>query len=293
MRIDAHHHFWNPKERDYYWMGGDLMAPIRTPLGPDDLRPLIEAAGVVGTVLVQTIPDLGETRDFLSLAARTDFVRGVVGWADLTAPDLADTLAALRAGPGGQYLVGIRHQAHDEADGDWLGRANVVAGIRRVHEAGLAYDLLVKERELPAAIRCVDALPDDTRLVVDHIAKPRIGDGAMQPWRDLIAEIAKRPNVWCKMSGMVTEADWRTWSEKDLRPYVDHILTAFGPERVMFGSDWPVCLLAASYARVVAAAETLLAGLSEEKRQAVAGGNAMRFYRLQTEPSGENAKAKS
>jgi len=280
MRIDAHHHFWDPRRREYYWMGGDDMASIRRPMGPDDLRPLLAAAGISGTVLVQTVPEIEETREFLRVAEATDFVRGVVGWVDLTAADVAETLGALQNGEGGRYLVGIRHQAHDEGDPGWLARPDVIAGIRQVHEAGLAYDLLVKERELPAAIAAVDALPGDTRLVVDHIAKPRIAIGAMEPWAGLISELALRPNVCCKISGMVTEADIAHWSADDLRPYVEHVLAAFGPERAMFGSDWPVCLLAAPYDRVVGVADELMAGLPMLARTAMSGGNAERFYRL-------------
>lgn len=280
MRIDAHHHFWNPTRRDYYWMGGEAMASIRRPLGPEDLQPLLSAAGISGTVIVQTIPDLDETIEFLRIAEDTDFVRGVVGWVDLLASDLPDVLASLKDGQGGQYLVGIRHQAHDEDDPHWLARPDVIAGIKRVHEAGLAYDLLVKERELPAAIAAVDALPSDARLVVDHIAKPRISSGEMEPWRALITDIAQRPNVCCKVSGMVTEADWERWSQDDLRPYVEHILGVFGADRVMFGSDWPVCLLAASYDQVVTVADSLFSDLPENSKVAINGGNAERFYRL-------------
>lgn len=280
MRIDAHHHFWDPGKRDYYWMGGDAMAPIRRPLGPNDLRPHIEAAGIGGTIIVQTVPTLDETRELLGIAEETDFVRGVVGWADLTSPDLGNALSALKQERGGRYLVGIRHQAHDEPDANWLARPDVIAGIRQVVEADLAYEILAKERELPAAIAAVDSLPADARLAVDHIAKPRIAAGEMEPWKRLISEIAQRPNVWSKISGMVTEADWKNWSEDDLRPYVDHILAAFGPDRVMFGSDWPVCLLASSYGRIVDTADSLTAHLSPEAREAFRGGNAERFYHL-------------
>jgi L-fuconolactonase len=280
MRIDAHHHFWDPRKRDYYWMQGPEMEVIRRPMGPGDLRPLLAAAGISGTVTVQTVPDLGETREFLAVAEETDFVCGVVGWADLTSPELPETLASLKDEPGGRYLVGIRHQAHDEEDSAWLTRPDVVSGIRRVHEAGLAYDLLVKERELPAAIACADSLPADARLVVDHIGKPRIAESALQPWKDLISDIAKRPNVWCKISGMVTEADWETWSKDDLRPYVDHVISCFGSERVMFGSDWTVCLLAASYDEVVTATDDLLSDLTDQERLMVFGANAEKFYRL-------------
>ncbi len=280
MRIDAHHHFWDPGKRHYYWMDSDAVAPIRRPIGPEDMRPLLAAAGIDGTVVVQAVPDPGETTDMLEQAARTSFVRGVVGWADLASPSLAATLAALKEGPGGEYLVGIRHQAHDEADPDWLVRPEIIAGIRACHEVGLAYDLLVRERELPAAIACVEALPRDMRLVVDHVAKPRIASGVMQPWLDLMQRIAAFPNVHCKLSGMVTEADWGTWSVADLAPYANRVIELFGPERVMFGSDWPVSLLAAPYERVVAACDELVSSLSTAARDAIMGGNAQRFYRL-------------
>ncbi|KAJ55455.1 amidohydrolase [Actibacterium mucosum KCTC 23349] len=279
MKIDAHHHFWNPNERDYYWMGGEELASIRRPIGPDDMAPLLDKAGIGGTVLVQTIPSLDETRDFLRVAAEVPFVKGVVGWVDLTDPNVGDTIAALQAGPGGAFLKGIRHQAHDEDDKGWMARADVIEGVRACGAAGLVQDLLPKEPELPACITCVDALPDVT-FVVDHIAKPRIADGAMEPWLDRITEIAKRPNVYCKLSGMVTEADWTGWSVDDLRRYADHVLALFGPDRVIFGSDWPVCLLAAEYADVVGAAESLIAGLTEDQKRAVQGGNAARVYGL-------------
>ncbi len=280
MRIDAHQHFWDPGKRPYYWMDGDATAPIRRRLGPEDMRPLLAAAGVDGTIVVQAVPDPGETAEMLAQAAATDFVRGVVGWVDLASPTLAATLSALKASPGGAFLVGIRHQAHDEADPAWLARPEIIAGIRTCHEAGLAYDLLVRERELPAAIACVEALPADMRLVVDHIAKPRIASGEMQPWLELLTRLAAFPNVHCKLSGMVTEADWQDWSVADLAPYADHVIALFGPERVMFGSDWPVSLLAAPYERVVATCEELLSGLPEAARRAIMGGTASRFYRL-------------
>lgn len=280
MRIDSHHHFWDPTRRDYYWMGGEALAPIRRPLGPIDLKPLISAAGISGTVIVQTIPDLNETVEFLEIADDTDFVRGVVGWVDLTAPALPSVLQKLKSGKGGKYLVGIRHQAHDEDDANWLIRPDVLAGIQHVLDAGLAYDLLLKERELPAAIKAVDALPKDARLVVDHIAKPRIAAGEMEPWKELISEISKRPNVWCKLSGMVTEANWQSWTADNLRPYAEHVIESFGADRIMFGSDWPVCLLAASYEDVVATADTLISHLSDADKAKVQGGNAEQFYRL-------------
>ena len=277
-RVDAHHHFWDPGRADYPWMTEGLAA-IRRPFGPDDLRPLIDRAGIDRTVLVQTRSSVEETREFLATAAETEFVAGVVGWVDLTRSEVVDELAELRAGPGGDRLVGIRHQVHDEVDADWLCRPDVRRGIEAVGRAGLAYDLLVRTRELPAAVDTVRALPD-VPFVVDHIAKPPITTGELEPWAERLAAIAACPNVCCKLSGMLTEADWERWTIDDLRPYVDVVLEAFGPGRLMFGSDWPVSLLAADYQRVVDATRELLGELTPDEQADVFGRNATRFYAL-------------
>jgi len=279
MKIDAHHHFWNPETREYYWMGGDELAPIRRPMGPEDMRPLLQARGIDGTIIVQTVPQLSETEEFLETAGRIDFVRGVVGWVDLTDRHVGAVLDRLLAGPNGRFLKGIRHQAHDEDDKDWLARPDVIEGIRACGERGLVYDLLPKEPELPASIRCVDALPE-VQFVIDHIAKPRIAAGEMDPWLGLMTDIAARPNVACKLSGMITEANWSGWTVDDLRRYADAVLRLFGPDRVMFGSDWPVCLLAGSYDTVVGTASELTQGLTPEETAAVFGGTATRIYNL-------------
>jgi L-fuconolactonase len=276
MRIDAHHHFWNPNRRVYYWMDAPELAPIRRPMGPDDLAPVLVENSIGGSILVQTIPDLAETAEFLALAAENEFVKGVVGWVDLTDPEVGKTLERLRNGPGGAYLKGIRHQAHDEADKSWLSRPDVIRGIGICGDHGLAQDLLVREAELPAALRCVEALPN-VRFVVDHIAKPRIAAGEMQPWLGLMSELAERPNVACKLSGMITEADWHV---DQLQPYGRAVIGMFGADRVLFGSDWPVCLLAGSYGSVVEAAQMLTEGLAQAGRDAVFGGNAARIYQL-------------
>lgn len=274
MVIDAHHHFWDPSRRDYPWMGDEL-ASIRRRFGPEDLAPLLAAAGVDRTVLVQTISSVDETREFLATAAGTDFVAGVVGWVDLTEPSVGDTLAELRAGDGGTYLVAIRHQVHDEPDPVWLLRDDVQRGIQKVGEAGLVYDLLVKTRELPAAAELARSFPD-LRFVLDHIAKPRIAAGPRDPeWEQAMAPLADCANVYCKLSGMVTEARWTDWTTDDLLPYVTRVLEWFGPERCMFGSDWPVCLLASDYSRVV---RTLRAIVGENDD--VLGATATRVYRL-------------
>ena len=279
-RVDAHHHLWDPARRAYPWMGDDL-APIRRRFGPEDLDAAAAPHGIAHTVVVQTVSSLEETEELLAVAATSARVAGVVGWVDLAAPDVAGQLAALRAAPGGGTLVGIRHQVHDEPDPDWLLRDRVLDGLATVAAAGLVYDLLVRERELPAARVVAERLPELT-LVVDHLAKPRIREGAMEPWAGDLAALARHPNVACKVSGLVTEADWTAWTPAQLVPYVAHAAEVFGPERLLFGSDWPVCLLAAGYAEVVAAATEALgrAGLGPAEREAVLGANARRLYRL-------------
>lgn len=277
--VDAHHHFWHPGRYDYYWMAGEALAPIRRPFTPDDLRPVLAAAGVDATVLVQTVPSVDETREFMATAAATPFVAGVVGWVDLTDPSVAETLADLKGRPDGDTLAGIRHMVHDEDDPEWLLRPDVHRGLRTVADAGLAYDLLVRPRELPAALDTARAFPD-LRLVIDHLAKPPIASGETETWSGLMEPFRELDHVSCKLSGMVTEADWITWTTGDLRPYVHRALDVFGVERVMYGSDWPVCLLAGSYDTVKSALEEALPALSSEDRAKVFGGNAIRFYGL-------------
>ena len=278
--VDAHHHFWDPAAADYPWLSDEL-APIRRAFGPADLAPLLGAAGIELSVLVQARSSLDETRQFLATAAAHPFIAGVVGWVDLASPALRDHLAALRAGAGGDRLVAVRHQVHDEPDPHWLARPDVRRGLREIKAAGLAYDLLVRTRELPAAIDTAAALPD-LRFVLDHGAKPTIASGSREPWSALIRDLGRLDNVSCKLSGLVTEADWTSWAPDDLRPYSDTILEAFGPARLMFGSDWPVCLLAASYERVVETAMDLTGTLSATERARVFGGTAIETYGLRT-----------
>jgi L-fuconolactonase len=276
--VDAHHHIWDPARADYPWLTDELAA-IRRAFTPADLAPLLAAAGVDATILVQTRSSLDETRELLAAAAATPFIRGVVGWVDLTDRAVGDTINGLRAGPGGDRLVGIRHQVHDEPDPDWLRREDVGRGIRTVGEAGLVYDLLVRTRELPAALELARREPE-TRFVIDHIAKPPIRDGVMEPWAGRIGSFGALHNVTCKVSGMVTEADWDAWTPSDLAPYAAHVLEVFGPRRLLFGSDWPVCLLAASYSRVLEATREALGGLGDTDTAAVFGGTATEIYGL-------------
>jgi L-fuconolactonase len=276
--IDAHHHFWDTTRQDYPWMTGEL-AKLRRPFTPSDLKPHLVETGVVGTILVETRSDLNETRELMATADAQHFVHGVVGWIDLTDPAVADTLAELRAGRGGDKLVGIRHQLHHELDADWLRRPDVVRGLREVARANLVYDLLVGTRELPAAIEVVREV-SEARFVVEHLAKPPRLSEDLSGWASALRRLARSDNVVAKLSGAVTLANWNRWNGGGLQPAVDVALAAFGADRLMFGSDWPVCLLFASYEQVVEAAHKLTASLSEAERGRVFGENAISVYGL-------------
>ncbi|MEU5100331.1 amidohydrolase family protein [Streptomyces sp. NPDC020996] len=279
-RIDAHHHLWDLSARPQPWIDPATMAPLARSFTLDDLRPLLAAAGVASTVLVQSSASHEETVDLLAIAAADGSpVAAVVGWTDLTAPDVADRIAALRAAPGGERLAGIRHVVQAEPDPDWLNRADVLRGLRAVADAGLVYDLLTAPHQLPAALRAARALPG-LRLVLDHLSKPPLTGGDLSGWERDVRALAALPDAYCKLSGMVTEAHWDSWTVDDLRHCADTVLDAFGPERVMFGSDWPVCLLAASYAQVAEAADRLTASLTASERTAVWAGTAASAYRL-------------
>ncbi|MFE0177291.1 amidohydrolase family protein [Streptomyces sp. NPDC059002] len=277
--VDAHHHVWDLSVRDQEWITGEALAPIRRNFSLADLAPEARAAGVTATVLVQTVTVAEETPEFLAAAADSDLVAGVVGWTDLTRPDMADTLARLRELPGGRHLVGIRHQVQGEPDPEWLLRPDVRRGLAAVADAGLAYDLIVLPHQLPACARAAAALPGLT-FVLDHVGKPPIATGSLEPWASALRTLAGRPNTVCKLSGMVTEADHRAWTVDDLRPYADTVLEAFGPQRLMFGSDWPVSTLAASYGEVLDVARLLTRSLDAAERGEVFGGTARRVYRL-------------
>jgi L-fuconolactonase len=277
-RVDAHHHVWDLTVREQSWMAGAELDPIRRNFAVEDLSPLAAAADVTATVLVQTAGLVEETVEFLEVAASNELVAAVVGWVDLTAADVATSLSGLSARPDGVYLKRIRHQVHDEPDVDWLLRPEVQRGLAAVADAGLVYDLLTRTPHLPAAISTVRAFPQLT-FVVDHISKPVIGE-SLEPWASQLRALAALPNVTCKLSGMVTEASWTDWKPTDLQPYADVVLDAFGPDRVMFGSDWPVCLLAATYAEVVQTAETLTTTLSPADQEAVFTTTATRTYNL-------------
>jgi L-fuconolactonase len=277
MRVDAHHHVWRLDRGDYGWLQPTpRLAPICHDCGLDELWPSLNAAGIDATVLVQAAPTVAETRFLLDVArASHGLVRGVVGWVDLAAPDASATLAALAAEP---LLKGIRPMLQDLDDPAWILRTDVQPALAALGPLQLRLDALVTPRHLRPLLSMLER-HRDLAVVVDHCAKPNIAAGGWQPWADDLAAIAANTAATCKLSGLVTEAGDRA-SISTLRRYVDHVLECFGSERVLWGSDWPVVTLAATYAGWVAATEALLGGISETERQAIWGGNARRFYAL-------------
>lgn len=273
MRIDAHQHFWRYLPERYGWIApGGTLARDRM---PEDAEPLLRAAGLHGCIAVQAEQDETETEWLLGLTAEQPWILGVIGWTDLTAPDLIDRLERWHGTP----LVGVRHMVQDEPDPDWLLRADAHAGVRALVAQGLAYDILVRSAQLPKLPAFLDAVGDGA-LVLDHAGKPDIAGGEWQPWADSIAAIASRPNVVCKLSGLVTEADHADWSPDDIARYLDHLLACFGPDRLLFGSDWPVCTLAADYDRVVALVDAFVQRACPSHCAAVFGGTARRVYKF-------------
>jgi L-fuconolactonase len=278
MRIDAHQHFWRYRPETHAWIG-DSMAVLKRDFLPGDLEPLLRDAGFDGCVAVQAAHSLDETRFLLGLADRHPFVRGVVGWVDLVSPDLDRQLESFAPHP---RFRGVRHIAQDEPDDAWLSRGDVVRGISRLSGYGLTYDILVYARQLPAALELARRLPDQP-FVLDHVAKPEIRAARLEPWRRDLRLLASLPHVFCKLSGLVTEAEWDGWTPESIRPYMDVALEAFSPDRLMIGSDWPVCLLGGQYPRVVGLARDFVSMLSASEQAAVLGGTAARFYRLRQE----------
>lgn len=274
MRIDAHHHFWRLDRGDYGWLTPDL-APVYRDFGPEDLAPLLEAEGIGGTVLVQAAPTEAETYYMLELAERADFVRGVVGWTDFEAAEAPEKIADFAKNP---RIKGFRPMIQDIEDPDWILRPGLAPAFAALEARDLTFDALVLPQHLPRLLKRLDRHPG-LRCVIDHAAKPDIAGGDLGQWRSDMARLAHETSAWCKLSGLVTEAR-SDWSIADLRPVAEHLLDTFGPERLIWGSDWPVCRLAADYADWAAATESLLSGLSATERNMVMGGNAARAYRL-------------
>jgi L-fuconolactonase len=283
MSVDAHQHYWDVCRFDYGWARLGLERLDRTFL-PGDLEPQLAAAGIARSVVVQALHTTEETRWLLELADRTPSIAGVVGWVDLLMPEeaLEGELAGLAADP---RLVGARHLIHDEPDPDWMVRPEVLRGLAVLDRLSVPFDLLLRPRHLRHVPRLSELLPG-LRMVIDHVAKPDIRGGRTEPWAAQLRIAAENPNVWCKLSGMVTEAHHEVWRPSDLAPYVDSALEAFGVDRLMYGSDWPVCTLAASYEQVIGALREVLGSIDPVTESRLFGGTAAAFYRLAPEPRG-------
>jgi L-fuconolactonase len=274
-RIDAHQHFWHYDPVEYGWIN-DAMADLRRDFLPAHLKPLLDEWGFDGCIAVQARQSLEETRWLLQLAAQNDFIRGVVGWVDLRSAQLGDQLREFTQNP---KFVGVRHVVQDEPDDNFMLRTDFRRGIAQLADFNLAYDILVYPRQLKAALKLAGEFSQQ-RFVLDHIAKPLIAQGAMEPWNTEIRALAQLPNVWCKVSGMVTEARWKEWRPQDFHPYLDVVFEVFGPERIMIGSDWPVCTVAAGYGNTMRIVTDYIAKLPREQQDAVLGENCATFYRL-------------
>ena len=272
MRIDAHQHFWSLARGDYGWLRPAL-GVIHRDFGPADLAPLLDAHGIERTILVQAAPPEAETAYLLDIAARTPFVAGVVGWTDFDAPEVAERIAALAADP---LLVGLRPMIQDIADDGWLARSELTPAFEAMIAHGLVFDALLKPRHIAPMLTVLERHPELT-CVIDHGAKPDLVSGDLAAWRDGMSALAAHPRLTCKLSGLVTEAG-PDWTLEMLTPVVEHLVAIFGPARLIFGSDWPVVTLHASYAQWIEAAEALLADLTEKQRAAVFGGNARKLY---------------
>ena len=275
MKIDSHHHFWKYDPVEYSWMNED-MGILKSDHLPTDLKKEIDAAGIDGVVSIQASQSMKETEDLLRYAAEEDFVKGVVGWFPLADDRVGESFAKYAEN---HWLKGVRHVVQDEPDDHFILGEDFNRGITLLKEFDLVYDILIYERQLAPSIEFVDRHPELV-FVLDHVAKPRIRDGAMEPWADLMRQMAERPNVSCKLSGMATEADWANWTESQLIPYLDVALEAFGPDRLMFGSDWPVARLAVEYGPWVKLMTTYLSKLSLSEQAAIWGENAIQAYKL-------------
>ncbi len=274
MRIDSHQHFWQFNPADYGWMKPDWS--IRRDFLPTNLEPELRVCNLDGCVAVQARQSLEESRWLLELSNGASIIRGVVGWVDLRSPNVAKELEEFADHP---KFVGVRHVVQDEPDDQFMLREDFQRGIAVLRRFGLTYDLLIFPRQLPAGIALAQKFPEQP-FVLDHLAKPPIKDGALSPWGEQIRELAKLPNVACKVSGMVTEAVWQNWRADDFKPYLDVVFEAFGPDRLMFGSDWPVCLLAGSYERVFGLVQNYVSQFGTDTEAKFFGANAARFYGL-------------
>ena len=279
MKLDAHQHFWQYHPLHHSWMS-EPMQVLRRDYLPEDLAPLLSASGYDGSIAVQARQMLEETAWLLQLAEAHDFIKGVVGWVDLCSPELAGQLARFAPHP---KLVGVRHVVHDEPDDAFMRRPDFRRGIGALHGLGLTYDLLLFPKHLPLAAALVEEFPEQP-FVLDHLAKPAIAAGILSPWREDLRRLASFPNVHCKLSGMVTEATWQQWRSGDFQRYLDVVLDAFGPQRVMIGSDWPVCTLSGDYAATMRIVSDYVQQFPAAHREAILGGSCARFYQIKPGP---------
>lgn len=279
MNIDSHQHFWRYDPRRDAWIT-DEMSVLKRDFLPEDLIPQLRASQVEGTIAVQAAQSEAETTFLLELAGRFDQIKGVVGWVDLCAPSLPERLEHFSHF---DKLLGFRHIVQSEPDDRFVLRQDFVTGIQQLRQFEFTYDILIYPHQLPAAIELVERIPRQ-HFVLDHLAKPLIRSGKISPWAEQIRLLAASPNVYCKLSGLITEADWRNWRQTDFRPYLDVVFDAFGTNRLMFGSDWPVCLLAAEYRGVKQLLADYLNDFPVEERDKIFGGNAEKFYGLKTSP---------
>jgi L-fuconolactonase len=274
--IDAHHHLWKHNNNDYEWMNDDRLRPLRRDFLTQDLVDATGDSDLHGTIAVQARQNIVETEFLLDVASSQSLVRGVVGWLPLCSSDVHAAIERFSTDP---KFKGVRHVLQDEPNDFFVLRDDFNRGVARLNSFGLVYDILIFERHLPQAIEFVDRHPSQV-FVLDHVAKPRIKENVLSPWSERIRELAKRENVYCKVSGMVTEADWDSWSSQQLKPYFDVVLAAFGPSRLMFGSDWPVLTLASDYQTWVHTVQSLIADLSTDERDRIMSGTAREAYRL-------------
>jgi len=279
MRIDSHHHIWDLSVRDQEWITGEVMQPIRRNFVISDLRDAIAGSRIDKTILVQTVTDYAETPELLAIAQGDQLVGAVVGWLQIDSPDAISHLHRYLDLSGGEYLKGIRDIAQDHPDSNYLAKPETIENVRKLGELGITFDLLTKVPELPAAIKLVRACPD-VQFVMDHISKPKIAKKEIELWKTLITELATFPNVSCKVSGLVTEANWKEWQVKDFKPYVDHIIEIFTPQRLMFGSDWPVSTLGGTYSEIIELAEALTSDLTPSEAEFFWHRTATATYRL-------------
>ena len=275
MKIDSHQHFWNYSKEEYDWID-DSMKLLQRDFLPDDLEIELNKSGFDGSIAVQARQNLEETRWLLELAEQHPKILGVVGWLDICSPDLERQLSVFCKNP---KLVGVRHVVQAEADDRFMLREDFINGLKLLEQYQLTYDILIFPKHLSVANQLVEQFPN-MRFVLDHIAKPFIKDQIIEPWAQGISELAKHPNVYCKISGMVTEANWETWTDEDLNPYVEVIHRAFGTKRILLGSDWPVCTVAGDYQRVMSIGERFFANSSNEDKELIYCGNAIKAYQL-------------